>query len=59
MKRRSILFLLLWVFSPQILLASDSDNPDYLQGMQFLTRGDYKQAEFKLQEAAKVIQKHF
>ncbi len=26
--------------------------------MQFLTRGDYKQAEFKLQEAAKVIQKN-
>ena len=38
--------------------ARDSDNPDFYEGMQFLKRGDYKQAEFKLQEASKVIQKN-
>lgn len=39
-------------------IARDSDNPDFSQGMQLLKRGDYQQAEFKLQEASKVIQKN-
>jgi len=35
--------------------ARDSDNPEYVQGMQFMKNGDYKSAEIKLQEASKTI----
>ena len=62
MKRTLISYVLLFtlrsiIFSP-LTFARDSDNPDFHQGMQFLKRGDYKQAEVRLQEAAKVIQKN-
>ena len=40
---------------PPLTPARDSDNPNYSEGMQLLIRGDYKQAEVKLQEAAKTI----
>lgn len=48
-----ILFFLFCFCGP--LNARDSDNPEYVQGMQFMKSGDYKSAEIKLQEAAKSI----
>lgn len=53
------IFLLCISFSAiQSLAARDSDNPDFYEGMQLLKRGDYTQAEARLQEASKVIQKN-
>ncbi|OGW69200.1 MAG: hypothetical protein A2036_01075 [Omnitrophica bacterium GWA2_50_21] len=55
----ALLFLIVFCLIPiTSAIARDSDNPDFHQGMQFLKHGDYKQAEIRLQEAAKVIQKN-